>query len=153
MFIPPTVYLWIFFSEFPIQGTVIKKQIIIGICLYTTLYDTIEQPLPIQTERGESYTSRKNFMLILHASCSPQLGFIRIQSGKSINSALCQAQNGCSEDGVISPNVSALLREKGYVDTRCYYFLSKSCFLDWQIGLIGPPLCCAQMPFKTKSYH
>ena len=58
------------------------------------------------------------------------------------------APNGCSEDGIISPNVSVLLGEKGYVDTRCYYFLSKSCFLDWWIGLIGPPFCCAQCPLK-----
>ena len=48
----------------------------------------------------------------------------------------------------MSPNVFALLRENGYVNTSCYYFLSESCFLDWSIGLLGPPLPYAQGPLK-----
>lgn len=53
----------------------------------------------------------KTLCLILQFPCSPQLGFFKGQPGKSTNRALCQTQNGCPEDGVMSPNVSALLRE------------------------------------------
>ncbi|XP_077004795.1 aminopeptidase O isoform X3 [Tamandua tetradactyla] len=42
------------------------------------------------------------------------------QPGNSTNKARCQNQNGCSVDGIMSTNVSAFLREKGYSSWHYY---------------------------------
>ena len=90
---------------------------------------------------------RKNFLH--HTVCLAQPSSWGLSEDSQASAVTTpSAPNGCSEDGIISPNVSVLLGEKGCVDTRCCYFLSKSCFLDWCIGLLGPPLCCAQCPLK-----
>lgn len=123
-----------------------------GICLYTayTLCDTSEQTVLVQTEGGLSRTRRESFPC--HTARLLQPGSWGSSEDRQASAVTTpSAPNGCSEDGVVSPNVSVLLGDKGCVDTRCYYFLSKSRFLDWWIGLIGPPLCSAQCPFKQRA--
>lgn len=76
----------------------------------------------------------KTVCLLLRFLLQPTARVYQRTLGKSTSQALCQTQHGCSDDGIMPPNVSTLLREKGYVDARWYSFPLQAMFsssVDW----------------------